>query len=672
MLSRYLRSLPPDYHFDESPPTMSYIPQDTATHIEDRWRPGRFYDRALFGGTWQGTDARHTWVPELGVPLGATVPPYVPQHVREDRHDTYAPQHTRQPRNNAPSHGWGYAYGPTPSFAPPPPRMQPPPMAFGDRYGGTAHRPQRSRSPRPRQVRDPPLGNGIRRDNATQRRRNRSPPIYRDYSPSGHTSTSQSQGSSTRYSESRRNSPSPPPQRARSPPPTRGKKKRDRKGRNASNNMKDNTRRLRDVALRSKNQWARTVYPPPIADATKDPDGHPWCPLETNVNDPDDYGSDTDDPVLPSNWVATENQRRAEAGMANPDGYSVARPPAPPDAGVWCEVAVVRDAEQAANLFRWVRRTEPSAYAFLMHHCAMLENFPTIPRTAGDLCLLAGVGRAKGDYWERVTGRRFPPHGPAKPNVALDKDVIMDPEHIYVGSAALGENVTSVLTSEREDTSGTFESGTHRNLRDAVHAYEVMPCRDWPLGFRVDDTHFANLADEYASPLPGDVRAWHTIGAVAPRRDRKTSSYHRAQFLGVLLRVLSIPGTYHRIANFGQYPDADLPLEHYPFLCNNVTESLVVAWLIQHGIRKEGEAIRTLEDFARARRNLREGFNVVKASSFNGGGWPHSTEEMLTLPQERVTDWGVLTHAALQPGVASTYPQAPAATPNPSGGSTST
>ncbi|KAK6984040.1 hypothetical protein R3P38DRAFT_3232857 [Favolaschia claudopus] len=642
---------------------MSYLPNDTETHIEDRWRPGRFYDRTLFGGTWQGTDAQHTWIPEVGVPLGATIPPYVPQHLRERR-------------NNAPR-GWGYAYGPPPPYIPPPPHAHHQQQFAGDAYGGTGRRRPRSPSPRfsysrlspPRQVRTQITPGVPGRNIPLQRRRSRSPPPRRGYSPSDHASTSRSRGSSTRYSESRRNSVSPPPRtRSPSPPPMRNKKKKDRKNRNAGRGIDVAAQRLRDAALRTKQKWVRRVFPPSIADATKDPDGHPCCPLETDEDDPDDYGSDTEDPVLPSNWVAAENQRRAEAGMANPESYGATRPSPPPEAG---EIAGVRTREQAANVLRWVRRTESSAYAFLMHHCAMLENFPATPRTAGDICLLAGVGRAKGVYWERSTGRRFPPRGPAKPNAALDNDVLMDPEHIYVGCAELGEDTTTVITAEREDTSGSLESGTHLNLREAIQRYEGMPARDWPLGVRVDETNFANLADEYASPLPADVRAWHTICALAPRRGRTTSSYHRAQFMDALLRVLSIRGTYHRIAHFGQYPDADLPLEHYPFLCNNITESLVVAWLIQHGIRKDGEAIRTLEDFARARRNLREGFNVVKVDSFVGGGWPRSSAEMLALPQDKVMDWGVLTHAALQPGIRSEYPQAPAASPNPSGASTS-
>jgi hypothetical protein len=54
------------------------------------------------------------------------------------------------------------------------------------------------------------------------------------------------------------------------------------------------------------------------------------------------------------------------------------------------------------------------------------------------------------------------------------------------------------------------------------------------------------------------------------------------------LTVLSVAGSFNRIAQLGEYAFANRALEHYPFLTGNITMSHVVAWLVQHGVARDG------------------------------------------------------------------------------------
>ncbi|KAJ7020546.1 hypothetical protein C8F04DRAFT_1196523 [Mycena alexandri] len=627
MLRLFLDSLPhlPPHTQDEdaAPPSpMSYHEwKDTPDHIQDRHDLGIFHDRRTFGGSWQGTDTHHTWVHAYGVPLNTPAPPYVPQHLRE--------------RRNNRDDGYGRAYGPPPAFdhhARSPPR-------YGRRYSPPR---RRSASPPFRRPQSPPY------------RRRPSPPYRRGSSPS---SSRVSTSSTSRGSSRRQRSPSPRRYRSRSPPRQHDSRGRGRgaRGRQRHN---DEEERLRRNALRTKRgPWVRTVFPPDIHAVEKDTEGHPICPLEHNAGDPNDYGSDDEVVALPPNWNAKEGLRRTEALQTEGADAGGVRMQPSGEAGLWRPLSITT-VHQAENVLRWVRRTEPSALAYMTHIAHVLKSNPAILRTAGEIYLLAKEGAARSTFWLLTTGSKKAPKAiPLEQQTSTNFDNSIQ---VYLGDATMGDDNTIVLIAERGGES-SVQSGTHLKLNVAISLYEQMLARDWPLGMRTTATRFPNiLVVEYASPYPPDVTAWYTINALCPRRTRKGTSTQRHKFFELLMRILSVHGAFFRIATFGGYRDADLPLEHYPFRTDNITASLVVSWLIQHGIKKDGDAVRIMEDFARARRNMREGRSDPSGTTFKHGDWPRDSAEVLTLREDEVIKWADLQHAALQDFVTTDYPERPA------------
>ncbi|KAJ7217500.1 hypothetical protein B0H12DRAFT_1241725 [Mycena haematopus] len=305
-------------------------------------------------------------------------------------------------------------------------------------------------------------------------------------------------------------------------------------------------------------------------------DGHPVSPLETNGADDDDYGSDEGAPEPLPNWSPRENMRQFEALQCQEDGYVPTRAPRPESTGLWRDLSIDTP-EQAHNILRWVRRTEPSAYALAIHTQNVLEAEPTLLRTAGEVYLLSKLRVAKTRYWLRSTGQKT---APRSTHVPMDGDVEMLPAHIYFGTSVQDLDTTTVLIAERPENDGSVQSGTHTILTAAIRLYENMPAREWPLGMRISATAFPRSDVEHASPYTPDIRAWYTIQALCPRRPRRGGSHNRATFFLKFISILSVHGAFHRIAQFGGYPDASLPLEHYPFITANICESQIVAWAV--------------------------------------------------------------------------------------------
>ncbi|KAJ7658301.1 hypothetical protein DFH06DRAFT_1327580 [Mycena polygramma] len=414
--------------------------------------------------------------------------------------------------------------------------------------------------------------------------------------------------------------------------------------------------RLRMAALQSRpktppqprvnvEKWVRTVFPPDINKADLDGNGHPICPIEVNSEDDDDYGSDSEIPKISSGWRTTEAMRQADAVAHEQQGRLYKRHvvAASPAIGRWAG-KTLETADEAANLLRWVGRTEPSAFHFL--HCERRQN------------------AASEQYWLASTGRR---KGPSRFEVpaAYDADGAHRADqdlYTYLGTALLGDDTTVVILPEHPVETSPGCSGSHTKLREVGRAYDAMEHRLWPHGLRINEDQYAPSTVLFATAYRNDVSAWYTVNALAPRRNRVGTSVDRAKFMEVLIRVLSVAGTYNRIAQTGEYVLANRSLEHYPFLAANITMSHVVAWLIQHGIARDGDGIKTLESFARSRRNWKENKDCPSATTFEHGGIPHHEKEMLALALGTDFDhWRDVKHAALQPNVESHYPSHPSA-----------
>ncbi|KAJ7610034.1 hypothetical protein DFH06DRAFT_1346171 [Mycena polygramma] len=411
--------------------------------------------------------------------------------------------------------------------------------------------------------------------------------------------------------------------------------------------------------------WVRSLFPPDIAAADEDGNGHPICPLEIGTGDNEsDYGSDSDIPSLPAGWRTTELARQADAAAHEQLGtreYTRHVVPASDAIGHWAG-KTIETKDEAANVLRWIARTEPTAFHFMHCERVRLGSDPTITRSEGQVYLLQRQNGAAEQFWLATTNRR---KGPSRyePPVAYKTEAAQRADedmYAYLGTALLGEDTTFVYITELAEETSEVRSGSHTKLLDADRLYANIEFRLWPIGFRINEREYPDPRGRFAKPYQGDVLAWYTINALAPRRTRVGTSIERAKFMELLIRILSIAGTYNRIANSGEYVAANRPLQHYPFLTMNATFSHVVAWLIQHGIRRDGDAIKVLESFARSRRNAKEDRETPNAVVFTKGGLPHDMDEMVAMKMG--TDfchWKDVMHAGLQPGVTSDYPQQP-------------
>ncbi|KAJ6493580.1 hypothetical protein C8R47DRAFT_1213860 [Mycena vitilis] len=353
--------------------------------------------------------------------------------------------------------------------------------------------------------------------------------------------------------------------------------------------------------------WVRSIFPPDINKAVLDTNGHPVCPLEQGDSDDDsDYGSDSEVPSLPTSWRTTELVRRADALAHEANGREYKRHVIKEsDAiGLWAGKSL-DTVDEADNVLRWVARTEPSAYHFLHCERVRLGSDPTLERTAGQVFLLQRQNAASEQFWYATTGRRKAPSRYEVPAPFDPKSGqrAVDDSYAYLGMAILGEDDTFVFITELAEEESEVRSGSHTRPMEAVRLYDNTEHRLWPFGMRVNERQWPGTETRYATAHRDDVLAWYTINALAPRRNRVGTSIDRAKFMEVLIRVLSVAGTFNRIAQTGQYVDANRALEHYPFIAINIGYSQVVGWLVQHGISREGTAILQLESFARSRRN---------------------------------------------------------------------
>ncbi|KAJ7233737.1 hypothetical protein B0H12DRAFT_1076528 [Mycena haematopus] len=635
---------------------------DTATHIQDRSDPGRFYDRDLEGGTWQGPDSNPTWVPKAGVPLNGPLPPRACQQ-EAGWHRDNAARRTPYPANagtrerDPPSRAADWHNGAADRNS-----WQAPTEFRGasERYDGRRYEAETPRRSRSRSC-------GDRRD--VHDRRATSPagsdrrPYH--YGPS-HTYVDRL-GPAYEYSrDSRTPSSRAPSSRApsssRGSTPSRGRSRscdhdfkgvartprRDGRyggpyGRHDETfdlrprqDMNDDTSRLRQKALSSRPVWTRTVFPPDISTATRGPNHHPMFPR--NEGSIDDFLDDDEDkPRLPDGWQEAERARchraltKQAAGTVYPKGHD----DQPESTGVWRGLSL-STIQEAVNALRWVKHGEAGAYQWMRHWHVFLSNDLTAPRTPGQIYMLSKQNNAGATYryittgskraeWRlqgalrapriRTTGKlEDPPVVQAStstsqddtPDVPMpdgDVDMVIDDAPVRLGQAPAPVDQTFAPLTERDDTEE--HSATHTGWATAAAKYEAMSPAHWPHGMRVSETAFAPLeAGTHATPHIDNVAAWFTFNALFPRRPRTGPSIERAKFAEIAIRVFSVQGAFKRIVELGQYPTASIPFEHYPFATANIGWSQVVTWFTQHGIAPDTKDAAALESFARARRNV--------------------------------------------------------------------
>ncbi|KAJ7739712.1 hypothetical protein DFH07DRAFT_778689 [Mycena maculata] len=699
----------PSTSFHPTRPTLMYSNThwvDNERYIEARHQRGKFYNRVLEGGTWQGPDEIPTWVPAVGVPIDVPPPPFVPRAVRDahlSAHDhTIAdvnalgytqPRHDGRPKSSghfgarAPSRSEDdcgpyardersfFRYEELPRESPrsvpraPAPGMDRPvpPRAYY-RYGPT-----------------PPV-------DMHARRRNHSP-----YGRESTTSSSRASYSSRGSHTSSRTSSSH--HRGRSVSPCRdyhGAQRRDTPHhRGKLYDSHATVASLRAIALDSRrdrtSKWVRTVHPPEIATADRDEQGHPICPLEDGRDDESDYGSDTESARLPHNWAADEHEHRQAALSKEKNGTVYDKKPFPqgPELGPWAGLDLVT-VEQGANIIRWARCTEPGAYAYMHYWMRMSSKDATAARSPGLIYLLSKQGSATWEYRILTMGSPFappkklrpprrrapaqieatsselPPPPPETPDAPrnTEEDVVMtDPAAMArLGESAAPMDQTSVILTDPAATDAKTISATHTSYAQAGAIYEKIHPVDWPHGFRVSETEYTPADSMSRTPYSPDVASWLTANGLFPVHVRNGTSIERALFAEVAWRVLSVSGTYTRIAELREYAYDDLPLEHYPFSTSNINWSHVVSWFIQHGIGPNSDALCRLESFARSCRNVTSARSDPTQEDFQGA-LPCNRADVDAISAADVIPWTSLHHVTL-PGTVSGYPLFPAGATN--------
>ncbi|KAJ7088191.1 hypothetical protein C8R44DRAFT_892987 [Mycena epipterygia] len=162
--------------------------------------------------------------------------------------------------------------------------------------------------------------------------------------------------------------------------------------------------------------------------------------------------------------------------------------------------------------------------------------------------------------------------------------------------------------------------------------------------------------DTPARLLEDDVLANHFTHFIGPIREH--GSIHRPRFHELMLTGLSIPGLFERMALRGQWESASEPLEHYAYDGLNMTPSMALSYVLQHGIHVGSAELRALQSYAASWRNRRKGSTDPTAQLFRAE--PRSVMDVLSMPDTRITEWCAMQHGPLREGQTTSYPRHPA------------
>jgi hypothetical protein len=143
------------------------------------------------------------------------------------------------------------------------------------------------------------------------------------------------------------------------------------------------------------------------------------------------------------------------------------------------------------------------------------------------------------------------------------------------------------------------------------------------------------------SPHREDLLGYFTICALAPQNTRSLNHQYRL-FSQAAVRLFSVKGLFAHIVRIGGYPSALLPMEHYPYLTDNITLPLVAAWFVQHGIIPESNDVSILEDFARVRRNVQASITDLDNERWEDEPRGHSA---MAMNSSEIPAWTAIHHA---------------------------
>ncbi|KAJ7076618.1 hypothetical protein B0H15DRAFT_805487 [Mycena belliarum] len=423
---------------------------------------------------------------------------------------------------------------------------------------------------------------------------------------------------------------------------------------------------LRRRALESRTDVSYSHPLPNIMAVPRDNHGHPLFPEHVREDGEDD--DEVDGIREPRNYATNETIRRTQAVADENNGKVYGKVLPTLDAqrvGPWSVAGPILTFVQAVNILRWVHNGDRFTMEFLRSTQTRLGTDPTLPRSQGEVTLLQHQQGAMNSYKALVNGGKIPRH--KMTNAGRAGAPFQAPR----GPVPMEEDEPMPQVPEAAGLDGALESGAQPLLdaftRQGMSAplaqarawYAAIPTTHWPRGMRAVATALPETLNEV--PFEDDVRAWFTLNALAPQRETAGTSLHRARFMDAAIRLLSAYGTYHRYAQMGGYPEASLPLEHYPFDATNISFAHIVAWMVQHGLTMDSEGVAGLESFARSRRNHTAGVEDLNATSFADGKFPAGLSEVAAIVIRDEDLWANLRHSGVREGISTQYPVFPAA-----------
>ncbi|KAJ7250106.1 hypothetical protein B0H12DRAFT_1234419 [Mycena haematopus] len=200
--------------------------------------------------------------------------------------------------------------------------------------------------------------------------------------------------------------------------------------------------------------------------------------------------------------------------------------------------------------------------------------------------------------------------------------------------------------------------GPHASLSVILDAFTQMSPGGWPLGVRTAGGSWpTDNTPTGTHPNINDVLAVRFLNFIAPGRDGP-SSIHRARFLEVVTRGLSVYGLYERLTQRGGWVASSRPLEHYPFDVLNVSIAQALAWVHRHGIPPGSPESHALHLYAASSRNRRDGNSSPLGQEFCEE--PQNTRAVLSWDDGLIPDWRVLQHGPVRAGITTTSMRMPA------------
>ncbi|KAJ7675073.1 hypothetical protein B0H17DRAFT_1140510 [Mycena rosella] len=353
-------------------------------------------------------------------------------------------------------------------------------------------------------------------------------------------------------------------------------------------------------------------------------DGHPVFPSPNRWSTPRSWGPD-------GSFPAHEAQRRLEAtAKVEENANTTILPIHLTEAslvGPWHGITI-SSYTHAYNFELWI-----------LLGCPYTWNIgdPTAERTEGKAYILSRQQRYQDDHRLRVqhTEGRTSPDSTRRPLV---------------------ERLAPPAGTRPSPTRGPVYNGpADPSNPPTVVKTRVHQTETWPRGVRTEIGQIPRTSN--ALPNVEDLVCLNTLQALAPNALEDRELYDH--FMTQAYELLSVPGYFHRIIQFGEYPEDFLPMSPYPFGTEHLDHCAVAAWLVIHGISPSSDDFGMLQSFAQSARRQDDGPAPSNDATEFNTRFPQSTNEVVRLPESSMIHRDALDFGPLREGLVSAVPSQP-------------